>query len=154
MATGLPWFPLYVDDLEGDAKYRALSYAGRGIYLTLLCWQWREGFIPSNVRELQRALLLSRKSDLYQLKKVVRTCFVPAGIDGQLANAKLAEVYVHQVDKSEKARRAALQRHSGRSADASNSQTGRNASKSKIEIQRKIKTSLTQAAENHPTPEV
>ena len=152
MATGLPWFPLYVDDLEGDAKYRALSYAGRGIYLTLLCWQWREGSIPSNIRELQRALLVTRKSDSYQLKKVVRTCFVSAGIEGQLVNRRLAEVYAHQVDKSTKARSAALQRHSRRNADAPVPQGGRIAIQSQREIQSKIKTSLSEADQKRGTP--
>jgi len=43
-----PAFQFYPADYLADAKVQALSIEGEGCYFRLLCYCWREGFIPSN----------------------------------------------------------------------------------------------------------
>lgn len=43
-----PAFQFYPADYLSDMKVRMLSWASRGLYMDLLCFCWREGFIPSD----------------------------------------------------------------------------------------------------------
>lgn len=42
------WFPFYVADFWDEPFVRGLSHTQIGVYLRLLCDQWREGSIPSD----------------------------------------------------------------------------------------------------------
>jgi len=43
-----PAFQFYPADYLADMQVRLLSWASRGLYIELLCYCWREGFIPSD----------------------------------------------------------------------------------------------------------
>ncbi len=43
-----PAFQFYPADYLSDMKVRMLSWASRGLYMDLLCYCWREGWIPSD----------------------------------------------------------------------------------------------------------
>lgn len=135
MAADLPWFPLYVSDLQTDEAYLSLSHAQRGMYLDLLCWQWIEGSIPAGLSEIARRLGIRRSSDKIRLESVLKLCFIGDGTEFRLVNPRLAEVRAHQIDRSDKARANAMRRHYGRIG-----------SQSQIQIQSQIKKSLSASA--------
>lgn len=43
-----PAFQFYPADYLSDMRVRMLSWASRGLYMDLLCYCWREGWIPSD----------------------------------------------------------------------------------------------------------
>lgn len=43
-----PAFQFYPADYLADMRVRMLSWASRGLYMDLLCYCWREGWIPSD----------------------------------------------------------------------------------------------------------
>ncbi len=43
------WFPFYPADWLLSPTVRGMSLEARGLYLELLCWQWRDGSIPQDV---------------------------------------------------------------------------------------------------------
>lgn len=43
-----PAFQFYPADYLADMQVRLLSWASRGLYIDLLCYCWREGYIPSD----------------------------------------------------------------------------------------------------------
>lgn len=43
-----PAFQFYPADYLADMQVRLLSWASRGLYIELLCYCWREGYIPSD----------------------------------------------------------------------------------------------------------
>lgn len=43
-----PAFQFYPADYLADMRVRMLSWAGRGLYMDLLCYCWREGYIPAD----------------------------------------------------------------------------------------------------------
>jgi len=49
-----PAFQFYPADYLADAKVQALSIEGEGCYFRLLCYCWREGFIPADRGRLSR----------------------------------------------------------------------------------------------------
>jgi uncharacterized protein YdaU (DUF1376 family) len=49
-----PWWPFYVDDFENSGRVKLMTNAEKGCYVTLLSYQWREGFVPSEVVDLAR----------------------------------------------------------------------------------------------------
>jgi len=50
----LAWYPHNVIDWLTSETVRAMSNAAKGVYLDLLCRQWRDGSIPSDVAKLAR----------------------------------------------------------------------------------------------------
>jgi hypothetical protein len=45
--TGWTWFPFDVVDWLTSSDVMAMTFAERGMYVTLLCVQWRDGFVSS-----------------------------------------------------------------------------------------------------------
>jgi len=103
MSAPLPWFPLYVDDFETDGKVRLMTNEEVGIYIRLLCWQWREGVLPNDAKALGRALNASATT----VRRVLQRNFQHDGSrKTRLVNRRLAEIYVHQLSKSKQATEA------------------------------------------------
>lgn len=147
MAKSLPWFPLWVDDLQHDEVYRSFSLTERGIFLELLCWQWREGSIPRRPKEVLVGIERARETDLRMIRNVLRKSFVPDGTGHRLVNRRLVEVQAAAIDRSDKARAKALLRHSRRSAGAQPEHSLGYAIQSQNQIQTQIKKSLSAHAE-------
>lgn len=96
MAAPLKWFPFYVDDWDTDEKVRALSFEERGTYLSLLCWQWREGAVPGDARKAAKII----HARVPAVRRVLELCFIDeGGEDGLVVNRKLAELRVNQAER-------------------------------------------------------
>lgn len=151
MGAPLKWFPFFIDDWETDEKIRGLSLEEQGAYLRMLCWQWREGSLSGRPADVERKLGVRKAI----AQRLLRLFFIKDGAgSGRVVNKKLAELYAAQIDKSDKARRAALQSHRSRSANAERSLDGRTADGegSRSRIRSEIKTSLSAHAEQHKAP--
>ena len=100
MGAPLKWFPFYIDDWEFDEAVRMMSHEERGIYVELLCWQWREGTIPHDAKKLSRVL----RARIASVRTVLVRGFRDDGSHtGRLTNPRLAEVRVRQLVKAGKA---------------------------------------------------
>lgn len=49
-----PYFPFYAADYLSDENVMLMSLAGEGAYIRLLCFSWREGSIPNDIKLLAR----------------------------------------------------------------------------------------------------
>jgi uncharacterized protein YdaU (DUF1376 family) len=104
MAAALAWFPFYVDAFENDEAVRLMTHEEVGIFLRLMCWQWREGSIPNDPRRLAKIL----RAPTAAVRTVTTRCFRDDGSHvGRLINPKMAEIRAHQLDKAGKASNAA-----------------------------------------------
>lgn len=102
MSNGLPWFPFYVDAWLLDDKVMEMTYAERGVYLHLLCLQWREGSISLALATLQRALSLPTDTLAVSvdLEAVLARCFPPhPTLKGRRANPRLLQIRAEQEDR-------------------------------------------------------
>ena len=52
--TGWHWFPFDVVDWLTSDDILQMSAAERGVYITLLCMQWRDGFVPSRPQSVAK----------------------------------------------------------------------------------------------------
>lgn len=112
----LPWFPFWIDRWETDLRVRQMGPAARGIFLSLLLLQWREGSIPSDPLVLLRLTHMPTDPmrsalevgavknpehwglDLEACLEQALACFVPDG-KGGLHNETLAEIWTEQDGK-------------------------------------------------------
>lgn len=134
MAAPLKWFPLEIDAWDTDERVRRMSYAERGVYITLLCWQWREGSVPADAKVVAKALGASRRL----VARVLELGFISDGTEDQrLINRKLAQVYADQCARSEKASVA------GRAS--ADKRLGTESHRSRSRIRERIKESLNVA---------
>jgi len=134
VAAPLKWFPLEIDAWDTDERVRRMSYAERGVYITLLCWQWREGSVPADAKVVAKALGASRRL----VARVLELGFISDGTEDQrLINRKLAQVYADQCARSEKASVA------GRAS--ADKRLGTESHRSRSRIRERIKESLNVA---------
>lgn len=146
MSATLKWFPFYVDDWETDEKVRRLSFEERGVYLALLCWQWREGSLPSRPRVV--AVTLRARPSV--VTKLFRLFFVVEQVDDDRAvNRRLEQVRVQQVDRLERDRtKAAAYRERARVRHGD--VTDESPHRSRLRIREEIKKSLSASAGTAP----
>lgn len=134
MGAPLPWFPFFIDKWDTDATVRQMSMAERGVYVSLLCWQWREGYVPPDAKGVAKALGCSRKL----VASVLTKSFIKMDTEGDfLVNNTLLEIYMGQQQKSDKAA------HAGRISAARRAHTplGRSRSQIQKEIQKSLSSS-------------
>ena len=84
-----PWFPFYQDDFQGSGRVRLMSNAERGCYVTLLAFQWRDGWVPSEIVELAR-LCGEPPATMKKYWRRLESCF-PVGDDGKRRNPRQAK---------------------------------------------------------------
>jgi len=83
----LAWYPHNVVDWLTSETVRAMSNAAKGVYLDLLCRQWRDGSIPSDVAKLAR--LCNEPLDVFSdLWEEVGPNFTETQ-DGRLVNLRM-----------------------------------------------------------------
>jgi uncharacterized protein YdaU (DUF1376 family) len=98
MGAPLKWFPFYIDDWDTDEKVRRLSFEERGVFLAMLCWQWREGSLPTSHRDVSVTL----RARVGVVTKLFRLFFVVEEVDGERAvNRRMEQVRGQQVDRLE-----------------------------------------------------
>lgn len=56
MPSSLPWFAFHNEDWLTDVYVRQMTLAQRGAYITLLAYEWSEGWIPADPEGLRRLL--------------------------------------------------------------------------------------------------
>jgi len=105
------WFPLYTK--EWAASVGHMSAAQRGIYISLLVFQWDNGSVPDCMEQCARIAGAMQMQEGDWL--IIRDKFKRSDEDGRLRNAKLESVRSTQVEKAEavsnNAKRAAAARH-------------------------------------------
>lgn len=87
-----PWFPFFVDDFWQDESVQAMTLEEVGLYLRLLCFQWREGSIPGDLDRLAKIVGVESPA-LARLWENVGPCFdiVDGGLE-RLANPRLVAI--------------------------------------------------------------
>lgn len=91
-----PWFPFYVDDFWQDEAVQAMTLEEVGFYLRLLCLQWREGSIPSDLEKLGRICHLDSQA-MARLWPAVSHCYTNAqGDRSRLVNRRLFTIQEQQ----------------------------------------------------------
>ena len=100
---GYTWFPLDVIDWLTSPDVRDMTAAERGIYITILAVQWRDGHVPAEPKPLATALGLDHRSVANWLRKwdslvpivlhkCIGTATEPSHIRCGRANQKLQEI--------------------------------------------------------------
>jgi uncharacterized protein YdaU (DUF1376 family) len=138
MAAPLKWFPVYVDDVETDETYRTLTWEERGVFWSLIFWEWREGSVPSDARLTAKVLHAPRPV----VRSVLALCFNDDGTkSGRLVNRRLEQVRNDQYQKSARASAAG-----SRSAATRREQKGNGRAEQSLErsrIRSRIRESLS-----------
>ena len=102
----LPWFPFWVDAFLSDENVLVMTNEEVGIYVKLLCHQWKAGSIPSDLLPL--AKLCGTKAEAMETHwRQIGKCFGGMSENsGRLINPRLEEERQKQQNKR-KARRVA-----------------------------------------------
>ena len=82
MPFNLPYFPFYPADFLSDMKVVLMTNEQIGCYIKLLCYQWREGFIPTDDDKIATLLKVDCQK-LARLKPGLLECF-PKGVNSRL----------------------------------------------------------------------
>jgi len=118
VSKDFPWFPLHVDSILSSRSIALMSGFEFGLYIKLLCWEWRDGPLPHDRQDMLE-LCLSNADAMHMdsesiakgldrvLKKFQKT---PDG----WVNEKLEQIRQEQVNKavslSDRGRRGAQAR--------------------------------------------
>ena len=111
MPFNLPYFPFYPADFLLDGKCAIMTLEQVGAYIKLLCYQWREGNIPSSPEQIATLLGVDSQA-LARLKPGLLECF-PGGINPRL-NVERENAIKHHNQLSEFGRRGITKRFPNR----------------------------------------
>ncbi len=100
MSKTLPYYKWYPADAQTDMEYRAMSYEERGFYLSCLDLAWINEGLPTDMKELARAMNI-RLDTLNRLWKRVGRKFEQSGT--KLVNARQERERSEATSKSLKA---------------------------------------------------
>jgi len=84
------WFPLIVADWLGSSAVQRMTMAERGIYLTLLMYQWQWGDLPASVANRREACGIDPRSSRRFATKFPKLFTRVPGKPGRIWNLKLA----------------------------------------------------------------
>lgn len=109
-----PAFQFYPADFLSDENVALMSLAGRGAYITLLCYCWREGSIPSDIDRLAR-LCGTDSSAMAQLWGELSPCFeIAINEPSRLIHSRLETERIkqaaHSAERQESGKKGALKR--------------------------------------------
>ncbi len=106
--ASLPYFKFYPADFMGSGKVQIMHPAEKGIYISLLCYEWQEGPLPDDSARLGRIAGASSR-EMKEAWPSVRACF---SIDenGCLYHPRLEREREDAMSKSESAKRSASKR--------------------------------------------
>ncbi|HEX8522937.1 MAG TPA: DUF1376 domain-containing protein [Tepidisphaeraceae bacterium] len=97
-----PAFQFYVSDFLSDENVMLMGPAERGVYITLLCFCWQEGSIPSDLKKLARLCGIDSQG-IAELWPGVQPCFVKANDSAdRLINLRLEEERQKQAEYRQK----------------------------------------------------
>lgn len=92
----MPWFPFDAEEFLSTSTFILMSLEGRGAYMTLCAWQWLEGFLPGEARELRKLLGGMTAKDFKKLWVGEIGTHFPQLLDGTRQNPQIAEARQHQ----------------------------------------------------------
>lgn len=92
--SDLPWLPLFADDWLTDVRVRSMSPSSRGIYVDLLCYQWREEKVPYESEKVRRLARVD-KDEWSPIWRELKEHF-PTVNRYARRNPRLWEIYQHQ----------------------------------------------------------
>lgn len=106
-----PAFQFYPRDFLADGSVSMMTYAERGVYITLLCHDWNDGGIPPDIDSLSKLLKIPTKK-LEVTWKIVGKCFMPMHEHSmnKLTNPRLNKERKKQYKRSEESRASAEKR--------------------------------------------
>lgn len=85
----LPWFPLYVENFIGSETVTTMTAAQVGVFVLMLCLQWRNGDLPHDIDELV-LMLRHWRAERADVEVVVRKAFVEdPDLPGRTYNRRL-----------------------------------------------------------------
>lgn len=116
--TDLPWMKFYPGDFMDSGKVKLMDPSERGIYISLLCHEWKHGPIPDDPRRLAGVCNAS-PDQMRGAWPQVRECFDEhPDRDGYLVNQRLEEERKKAIHRRESARKAARASAESRSSDS------------------------------------
>ena len=116
-----PAFQFYASDAIADKRYRLMSLAERGLYLSMLAECWVNGAVPSSVDSLAQWLGYRPEDVRAALTQRVLSFFEEK--DGELTNADL-ERYRRELEERREKMSAGGKKGGRRSAEARQHHTG------------------------------
>ena len=111
MNSKSPAFQFYPADFLADENVSLMSLAGRGAYITLMCYCWREGSIPADLRKMAKLCGID-SSAIAELWQELEPCFELANdryVHHRLEKER-AKQEEHKKERSEAGKRGASQR--------------------------------------------
>lgn len=70
----MKYFPFYPSDFLADMNVQAMNLEERGLYVTLLCLDWQEDGLPTDMKKIAKILKISEKK-LKNLFSSMEMCF-------------------------------------------------------------------------------
>ena len=107
MAT-LPYFKFYPADFMGSGKVQIMHPAKKGVYVSLLCYEWQEGPLPDDPGRLARIAGASPR-EMKEAWPSVRACF-SVDENGRLYHPRLERERQDAMSRSKSAKRSASKR--------------------------------------------
>jgi uncharacterized protein YdaU (DUF1376 family) len=99
------WFRFFPADFIEDEDVVSMDLQERGAYITLLCRQWKNGSIPSDIPSLARMLKVTQ-AEMERMWAGLGHCFQPHPTEeGRLAQGRLEEERRDSIGKMEKDRK-------------------------------------------------
>ena len=98
-----PAFMFYPADWLSDMKTRMLSWTARGLYIDLLCYCWREGYIPSDSKAIAQ---LSGCLDMDAVESCKELFTLIQGDGSKMIHKRLLEERQKQLDHAEERSKA------------------------------------------------
>ena len=90
-----PAFQFYASDYLSSSKVQLMSLDERGAYVQLLCYNWQDGSIPSDIGKLAKLCGTNPKT-MARIWESLTSCFVANDEPGRLVNPRLEEVRLEQ----------------------------------------------------------
>lgn len=105
-----PAFQFYPSDFLTDENVVLMSLSERGAYITLICYCWKEGSIPNDLKLLAR-LCGGNASEMQEIWDGIKNCFIPSENDpNRLVHPRLIAEENKQKEYSAKQRENAKKR--------------------------------------------
>jgi uncharacterized protein YdaU (DUF1376 family) len=101
----LPYYPLYPDDFDLSETVSKMSLEAKGLYISMLNLQWRNGSVPSDLTELSRLLHVNIRT-LQRVFPECSRCFGANCESGRIANKRLQDERIKAFDKVAKSKKA------------------------------------------------
>lgn len=123
--TRAPAFQFYPGDFQGDENVAAMTFEEVGVYVHLMCYEWREGSLPADLGRLARMLKIL-PADLTRMWELIGPCFEEhPDLPDRLRHPRLEKERRKQAEYREKKIRAGQASGSARRAKTQESNTDR-----------------------------